>query len=60
VTFNLSYFAPVAFRLFQMVDPAHDWNAVITANYNYMKTAQNLGVGLVPDWSDALLACTFS
>ena len=53
VTFNLSYFAPVAFRLFQMVDPAHDWNAVITANYNYMKTAQNLGVGLVPDWSDA-------
>lgn len=52
VTFNLSYFSPVAFRLFSIVDPAHDWNAVITQNYAYMKRAQALGVGLVPDWSD--------
>lgn len=53
VVFNLSYFSPVAYRLFQVVDPNHDWNAVINANYAYMKTAQNIGVGLTPDWSDA-------
>lgn len=53
VTFNLSYFAPVAFRLFAMIDPSHDWNAVLNANYAYMKLAQSKSVGLPPDWSDA-------
>lgn len=52
VTFNLSYFSPVAFRLFSLFDPTHDWDAVVTQNYAYMKRAQSIGVGLVPDWSD--------
>ncbi|MDR1760417.1 MAG: hypothetical protein LBR60_07825 [Fibrobacter sp.] len=50
--FNLSYFSPVAYRLFAMVDPAHNWQAVIDANYDYMIKVQATGAGLLPDWSN--------
>ena len=54
-TFNLSYFSPVALRLFATVDqnPAHDWNGVLDAMYAYMKKVQDGGTGVFPDWSDA-------
>lgn len=54
-TFNLSYFSPVALRLFAAVDqnPAHDWNGVLDAMYAYMKKVQDGGTGVFPDWSDA-------
>ncbi len=52
--YNLSYFSPVAFRQFAEVDPSHDWNAVIAANYAYMTQVQAAGaVPLFPDWSNA-------
>ena len=51
--YNLSYFSPVAIRLFAMVDPAHNWQGVLDANYTYMKNVQDAGTGVFPDWSDA-------
>jgi len=52
--YNLSYFSPAALKLFAEVDPAHDWNAVLNANYAYMLKVQGLGaVPLFPDWSNA-------
>lgn len=51
--YNLSYFSPVAIRLFAMVDPAHNWQGVLDANYAYMKKVQDAGTGVFPDWSDA-------
>ena len=52
-TFNLSYFSPVAIRLFGKVDANHDWNGVLDAMYAYMKKVQDGGTGVFPDWSDA-------
>ncbi len=52
-TFNLSYFSPVAIRLFAKVDPNHNWNGVLDAMYTYMKNVQDAGTGVFPDWSDA-------
>lgn len=53
--YNLSYFSPVAFRLFAAVDANHDWTAVLNAHYAYMKAVQLAGAtqALFPDWSDA-------
>lgn len=52
--YNLSYFSPVALRLFAAVNPVVDWNAVLNANYTYMKNIQAAGaVPLFPDWSNA-------
>lgn len=51
--YNLSYFSPVAIRLFAQVDPAHNWQGVLDANYTYMQLVQSLGTGVFPDWSDA-------
>ena len=50
--YNLSYFSPVAIRLFALVDPAHNWQGVLDANYAYMKKVQDAGTGVFPDWSD--------
>lgn len=50
--YNLSYFSPVAIRLFALVDPNHDWNSVLTAQYAYMQKVQAAGTGVFPDWSD--------
>lgn len=52
-TYNLSYFSPVALRLFAAVDPNHNWNGVLDAMYAYMKQVQDAGTGVFPDWSDA-------
>lgn len=52
-TYNLSYFSPVALRLFAKVDPSHNWEGVIDAMYAYMKKVQDAGTGVFPDWSDA-------
>ena len=52
-TFNLSYFSPVALRLFAKVDTKHDWKGVLDAMYKYMKKVQDAGTGVFPDWSDA-------
>ena len=53
--YNMSYFSPVAFRLFAMVDGAHPWNDVLNANYEYMKKVQDAGAtqAVFPDWSNA-------
>ena len=50
--YNLSYFSPVALRLFAQVDPAHDWNGVLTNMYAYMQQVQAGGTGVFPDWSN--------
>lgn len=52
ITYNLSYFSPVALRLFAIVDPSHNWNAVLDAMYSYMATVQAGGTGVFPDWSN--------
>ncbi len=50
--YNLSYFSPVALRLFAMVDPAHDWTGVLNAMYDYIQLVQSKGTGVLPDWSN--------
>ena len=50
--YNLSYFSPVALRLFAVVDPAHNWTGVLNAMYTYMQLVQGAGTGVFPDWSD--------
>ena len=50
--YNLSYFSPVALRLFAMVDAAHNWTGVLNAMYAYMQQVQSAGTGVFPDWSD--------
>ena len=51
--YNLSYFSPVALRLFAAVDAAHDWKSVLDAMYTYMSKVQDTGTGVFPDWSNA-------
>lgn len=50
--YNLSYFSPVALRLFAMVDASHNWTGVLNAMYAYMQKVQDAGTGVFPDWSD--------
>ncbi len=50
--YNLSYFSPVALRLFAMVDPNHNWKGVLDAMYTYMQLVQSMGTGVFPDWSN--------
>lgn len=50
--YNLSYFSPVAIRLFAQVDPAHNWTGVLDAMYAYMAKVQAAGTGVFPDWSN--------
>lgn len=52
IVYNLSYFSPVALRLFAKIDQAHDWNAVLDAMYAYMAKVQAGGTGVFPDWSN--------
>lgn len=53
IVYNLSYFSPVALRLFALVDPSHPWTSVLDAMYTYMATVQAGGTGVFPDWSNA-------
>lgn len=50
--YNLSYFSPIALKLFAQVDPAHDWTAVLNSMYTFMQTVQAAGTGVFPDWVD--------
>jgi len=50
--YNLSYFSPVALRLFALIDQAHDWTTVLNSMYAYMLTVQAAGTGVFPDWSN--------
>ena len=51
IVYNLSYFSPVALRLFAKYDTAHNWTAVLDAMYSYMAAIQAAGTGVFPDWS---------
>lgn len=51
-TYNLSYFSPVALRLFAKVDPSHDWEKVLDNMYTYAMKVQDAGTGVFPDWSN--------
>lgn len=53
IIYNLSYFSPVALRLFAMIDKTHDWTGVLDAMYTYMAKVQAGGTGVFPDWSNA-------
>lgn len=50
--YNLSYFSPVALRLFALVDPSHDWTGVLNTMYDFMMNVQAAGTGVFPDWVD--------
>jgi endo-1,4-beta-D-glucanase Y/4-amino-4-deoxy-L-arabinose transferase-like glycosyltransferase len=56
VALNPSHFAPYAYRVFQEVDPDHDWQGVIDSGYSMLRAASTapLGTarpaGLLPDW----------
>lgn len=53
---NPSYFSPYAYRIFQVVDPEHDWMGVVDSSYRVLfdASAAPLGLqrsaGLPPDW----------
>ena len=51
--YNLSYFSPVALRLFAELDKNHNWAGVLDAMYQYMQDMQAKGTGVFPDWSTA-------
>lgn len=53
IAYNLSYFSPVALKLFAEVDPSHEWKKVLDAMYTYMHNVQAAGTGVFPDWSDS-------
>jgi endo-1,4-beta-D-glucanase Y len=56
IALNPSYFAPYAYRIFQQVDPQHDWMAVVESSYRVLFEASALplggdrSAGLPPDW----------
>lgn len=56
IVLNPSYFAPYAYRIFQQVDPQHDWQGVIANGYQMLATISNApfgsakSAGLPPDW----------
>lgn len=50
--YNASYISPVAFRIFALVDPSHNWTAVLNKGYEYLATVQANGNGLFADWTD--------
>lgn len=51
VTFNPSYLAPYAFRLFAQVDPTKPWLALVDSSYQLLERSAALSdVGLPSDW----------
>lgn len=56
IALNPSYFAPYAYRIFQEVDPEHNWLGVVDSGYRLVAGAtespldQALSAGLPPDW----------
>lgn len=51
-SYNPSYFATGALRIFQQVDPSHDWLSVANANLALAKKNQHSSSGLSTDWCD--------
>ena len=48
---NPSYFAPYAFRLFDQVDPEHDWISLVDSSYQLLEASSDISaVGLPSDW----------
>lgn len=51
VTFNPSYLAPYAFRLFAQVDPDRNWMSLVDSSYAILEQSKSLSqVGLPSDW----------
>ena len=52
--YNLSYFSPVAFRLFASIDDTHPWNDILNSHYEYMLKIQQNGAtkAIFPDWTN--------
>jgi endoglucanase len=51
VTFNPSYLAPYAFRLFAQVDPSKSWLTLVESSYQLLERSAALSdVGLPSDW----------
>lgn len=50
--YNLSYFSPIAIKLFALVDQNHPWKNVLDKMYEYMLAVQAAGTGVFPDWTD--------
>lgn len=48
--FNPSYFATGAMRVFQEIDPSHDWKGVADNSLALIKKNQNSSTGLMSDW----------
>ncbi|MCL5666916.1 MAG: glycosyl hydrolase family 8 [Patescibacteria group bacterium] len=53
---NPSYLAPYAYRMFDQVDPSHNWNGVIDSSYKVLELSsaspldKPSSAGLPPDW----------
>lgn len=53
---NPSYFSPYSYRLFALVDPAHNWQGVVDSSYDIlarsasMKLDKGQSANIVPDW----------
>ena len=51
LTFNPSYLAPYAFKLFAQVDPDRDWLSLVKSSYQVLEQSASLSsVGLPSDW----------
>ena len=50
--YNLSYFSPIALKLFALVDKNHPWTSVLDAMYSFMQNIQAAGTVVFPDWVD--------
>lgn len=51
--YNPSYFAVGALRIFQSVDPSHDWKGVADNSLALIRKNQNPTTGLMSDWCSA-------
>jgi hypothetical protein len=47
---NAGYFAPAWYRIFQDVDPSHDWISVVDKSYEVLQNSPGYDRGLIPDW----------
>jgi len=56
IVLNPSYFMPYSWRIFDEVDPTHDWNSLINPAYEVLTESGRMtlrdqaGVGLPPNW----------
>lgn len=56
VVFSPGYFAPYAYKMFQQVDPTHNWNGVVSSGYQVLFNSIKVlpggtkTAGLPPDW----------